>query len=129
MKQKPFVAMKGSEIMEFVRDALLDEAARKKGFIDDCEKVAGGVTPPEDRQRVRTLEAAGEMLTYVIVVGSPIVSGSCRLSFDGCWWPKRSIPKTKRRGEPWSPAPIGKPISSLPRATIFCRSRRISAAG
>jgi hypothetical protein len=69
MKQKPFVAMKGSEIMEFVRDALLDEAARKKGFIDDCEKVAGGVTPPEDRQRVRTLEAAGEMLTYVIVVG------------------------------------------------------------
>jgi hypothetical protein len=69
MKQKPFNSMKGSELMEFVRDALLDEAARKRGFIDDCERVAGGVTPPEDRQRVRTLEAAGEMLTYVISLG------------------------------------------------------------
>lgn len=69
MKQKPFRSMKGSEIMEWVRDSLLDEAARKKSFIEDCERVAGGVTPPEDRQRAQALEVAGDMLTYVIAFG------------------------------------------------------------
>jgi hypothetical protein len=69
MRQKPIKSMKGEEVMIFVRDGLLDEAARKKSFIDQCERVAGGVTPPEDRQRALVLEAAGEMLSYVIGVG------------------------------------------------------------
>lgn len=69
MKQKPIKSMKGEEVMIFVRDGLLDEAARKKGFIEACERVAGGVTPPEDRQRAQVLEAAGEMLSYVVALG------------------------------------------------------------
>lgn len=67
--QKPFAKMRGMEVMTFVRDELLEEAARKRSFIADCEKVAGGVTPPEDRQRVRALEAAGDAMTWIIAVG------------------------------------------------------------
>lgn len=69
MKQQPFKSMTGEGVMAFVRDALLDEAARKQSFLVDCEKYAGGMTSPEDRQRARTLEAAGDMLTYVIALG------------------------------------------------------------
>jgi hypothetical protein len=69
MKQKPFASMKGGEMMEWVRDSLLEEAHRKQSFIDECEKYAGGVTPPEDRQRVKALEAAAEALQYAISLG------------------------------------------------------------
>jgi hypothetical protein len=61
--------MRGMDILIFLRNSLADEAARKRGFIDQCERVAGGVTPPEDRQRVAALEAAADALTYVIGVG------------------------------------------------------------
>ena len=98
MKQKPIKSMKGEEVMIFVRDGLLDEAARKKGFIEACERVAGGVTPPEDRQRAQVLEAAGEMLELrrraraggaaalreeTPTGASQTGSGSCRASSGG----------------------------------------------
>jgi hypothetical protein len=61
--------MRGMAILEFVRDAVADEAARKRGFIEDCEKYAGGTTQPAERQRMCALEAATDALTYIIALG------------------------------------------------------------
>ena len=69
LETRPFKTMRGLDLLIFVRDSLLDEAARKADFIASCEKVAGGATPPEDKQRVAALEAAATGLTFIIGVG------------------------------------------------------------
>lgn len=69
MSEQPFAKMRGLDLLIVIRDELLDERNRKKDFIQSCEKVAGGVTPDKDRQRVAMLEAAADAFTYVIGVG------------------------------------------------------------
>jgi hypothetical protein len=67
--QKSFLLMRGMDILTFLRDSVADEADKKRSFIEQCEQVAGGVTPPEDRQRVRALAATAQALQYLVTFG------------------------------------------------------------
>jgi hypothetical protein len=66
---RPFATMRGMEILVYLRDALLDEAARKRFFIDECERHAGGRTDLALRQRICALEAAADAFTHLVGVG------------------------------------------------------------
>jgi hypothetical protein len=67
--QPSFLSMRGMDILIFLRDSLADEAERKRLFIEQCEEVAGGVTAPEDKQRVRALAATAQALQYLVSFG------------------------------------------------------------
>jgi hypothetical protein len=65
----PFAAMRGMDVLIFVRDALADEAALKRSFIAASERYGGGTTDPAIRQRMAALDAAADGLTFVIGIG------------------------------------------------------------
>jgi hypothetical protein len=67
--QSPFVLMRGMDILAFLRDSVADEAERKRRFIEDCERIAGGSTNENDRQRVRALQGCADALTFIISLG------------------------------------------------------------
>jgi hypothetical protein len=66
---RPFATMRGMEILIYMRDSLIDEAARKRHFIDECERHGGGLTDPALRQRICVLEAAADAFTHLVAVG------------------------------------------------------------
>lgn len=69
MTDKPIADMRPVELLEFIRDGLLEEAHQKGSFIAECEKYAGGHTDPAYRQRVAILQASADVWTFIIAIG------------------------------------------------------------
>jgi hypothetical protein len=66
---RPFATMRGMDVLTFVRDAIADEAALKRSFIEASERIAGGSTDPAIRQRMAALDAAADAFSFIIGCG------------------------------------------------------------
>ncbi len=64
-----FAEMRGSEIFTFLRTALADEAHRKRSFMEQSYRVGGSVPSDEERQRCAALEAATQLLEFLVTEG------------------------------------------------------------
>jgi hypothetical protein len=64
-----FTAMRGAEILEYVRDAVIATAANKRSFWEQSAAVGGVPPTTTELSEARALEAAADVIQYAISAG------------------------------------------------------------
>ena len=70
----PFVDMPGGKVMTFVHDILLTTADRKRRLLKTSAELSQIPVSATERQEVRALEAAADMILFAISTGQEAAS-------------------------------------------------------
>ena len=68
-EMNPFSEMKGEDVLAFVHKVLLETASRRKTLLEQSAQISQNPVTATERQEVRALEAAADMIQYAIAIG------------------------------------------------------------
>lgn len=66
---KAFASMLGAEILTYVRDTVLDVAAKKRSFFEQSAAVGGAPLSKDELAELAALDAAADMIQFAISAG------------------------------------------------------------
>jgi hypothetical protein len=64
-----FTAMRGAEILEYVRDAVIQTVVDKRSFLEQSAAIGGNAPTKAELAEARALEAAADVIQYAISAG------------------------------------------------------------
>jgi hypothetical protein len=68
-EMNPFEDMPGGKVMTFVHEILLATADKRRRLLKTSVELSGVQASPTERQEIRGLEAAADMLLFAIAAG------------------------------------------------------------